>query len=170
LISSYYCNQIVKDEYIGKSKCSSADAFDESYGRDIARTKAIVKRENAFIHALDLIYDDIGVLKEINLSIDRDSVLEKHIDNMIDLLTSEKSLAKIRGYNKDNEYDIADNIDLNKPYTPHQCSLCGKTFLNYKDDKSYLDNEHSWWPIDLPNGNKLELCSTCTETLKKLSK
>ena len=92
-ITSYYCEKVIKDEYIGKSVCSSGDIFNERYGKDIARTKAIVKRESAFNHALDLIWDDINTLSDINVSINRDSVLDKHIDNMCDLLENEKSLA-----------------------------------------------------------------------------
>ena len=146
----------------------ATDVFDEAYGMDIARTKAIIKRENAFQSALEAIYNDIVVLGDINISIDRDRVLDKHLDNMCDLLENEKSLSKIRGYEKDDEYGISDNIDLNKEYTPHCCSLCGKTFLNYKDDIKYSDNEDQWWPIDLATGN-IEICSTCMDTVKKLS-
>lgn len=171
-INVYYCEQMIKDEYIGKSVCSQEDTFNEAYGRDIARTKAIIKRENAFNLALETIFNDIEVLMDINTEINRDDVLDRHLDNMCDLLETSKSLAQIRGYDKDDvcdEYGITNNIDLNKDYTPHYCSLCEKTFLNYKDDSDYLDNEHRWWPIDLPNGSKLEVCSTCMETLKKLS-
>lgn len=168
-IASYYCEKIIKDEYVGKSTCSSTDTFNERYGKDIARTKAIIKRENAFNLALEAIFNDIEVLMDINIEINRDDVLDKHLDNMCALLENEKSLSHIRGYIKDDEYGVTNNIDLNKDYTPHYCSLCEKTFLNYKDDSDYLDNEHSWWPIDLPNGSKLEVCSTCMETLKKLS-
>lgn len=168
-IAYYRCEEIIKDEYVGKSVCSSADTFNERYGKDIARTKAIIKRESAFQTALEAISNDIELLAEINASIDREDVLDKHLNNMCALLENEQSLAKIRGYEKDDELDFANELDLNKNYSPHCCSLCGKTFLNYLDDKDYLDNEHSWWPIDLPNGNKLEVCSTCMDTLKKLS-
>ena len=83
---------------------------------------------------MEAILDAIHTLADVNVRIDRKSVLDKHIDNMCDLLENEKSLAEIRGYNKDDEcdeYGINDNIDLNKDYTPHHCALCGKTFLNY---------------------------------------
>ena len=169
-ITSYYCEKIIKDEYIGKSICSSGDIFNENYGKDLARTKAIIKREQAFNHALDAIFNDIEVLMDINTSIERDSVLGKHLDNMCDLLDNGKSLAEIRGYNRDeDEYGIADNIDLNKSYTPHCCSLCGKTFLNYKDDKNYSENERMWWLIDMPLGKRIEVCSSCEDTINKLS-
>lgn len=168
-ITSYYCEKMIKDEYMGKSTCSPADTFNERYGKDIARTKAIIKRENAFSLALEAIFNDIEILIDINTEINRDDVLDRHLDNMYALLENEKSLAHIRGYINDDEYGIANNIDLNKEYTPHHCSLCEKTFLNYKDDSAYLNNEHNWWPINLPDGNALEVCSSCMETLKKLS-
>ena len=171
-INVYYCEQMIRDEYIGKSVCSQEDKFDEQYGRDIARTKAIVKRENAFNNALEAIFNAIDTLADVNVRINRDDVLNRHIDNMCDLLENEKSLAEIRGYTKDHtndEYGINDNIDLNKDYTPHQCALCGKTFLNYKDDKDYLSNERSWWLIDMPLGKKIEMCSSCVDSIKKLS-
>lgn len=174
-IASYRCEEMIKDEYIGKTTCSSADTFNERYGKDVARTKAIIKRENAFQSTLETIFNDIEILMDVNASIDRDNVLGKHLDNMCDLLETSKSLAQIRGYDKDDvcdEYGITNNIDLNvnKEYTPHHCSLCEKTFLNYKDDKDYMNNEHSWWPIDLPNGVTIEVCPTCIDTVKKLSK
>ena len=168
-IASYRCEELIKDEYIGKSVCLPTDTFNERYGKDIARTKAIIKRENAFQSTLEIIFNDIEILADINISIDREDVLDKHLENMYDLLECEKSLAVIRGYDKDDEYGIADNIDLNKEYTPHCCSLCGQTFLNYKDDRDYLKNEHSWWPIDLPNGSTLEVCDSCMSAVKSLS-
>ena len=171
-INVYYCEQMIRDEYMGKSICSQEDKFDEQYGRDIARTKAIIKRENAFNNALEAIFNAIDTLADVNVRIDRDGVLNRHIDNMCDLLENKKSLAEIRGYNKDNKDDecgIADNIDLNTNYTPHCCALCGYTFLNYTDDSAYLDNELKWRPIDLPNGNKLEVCDGCMYTIAKLS-
>lgn len=173
-INAYYCEQMIKDEYIGKSVCSQEDIFNEAYGRDIARTKAIIKRENAFNRALETVFNAITTMSNINIEINRDSVLGRHVDNMCDLLMNEKSLSEIRGYtcneNKDeDEYGIADNIDLNKDYTPHCCALCGKQFLNYKDDKDYVDNERNWWLLDMPLGKKVELCSTCIDTIEKLS-
>jgi hypothetical protein len=171
-INVYYCEQMIRDEYIGKSICSQDDKFDEQYGRDIARTKAIIKRENAFNNALEAILDAIHTLVDVNVRIDRDSVLDRHIDNMCDLLENAKSLSEIRGYSKNEDKDkceIINNIDLNKDYTPHHCALCGKTFLNYKDDKDYLNNEHNWWLIDMPFGKKTEMCSSCVNTIEKLS-
>lgn len=171
-INVYYCEQMIRDEYIGKSICSQGDKFDEQYGRDIARTKAIIKRENAFNNALEAILDAIHTLVDVNVRIDRDSVLDRHIDNMCDLLENAKSLSEIRGYSKNKDEDkceIINNIDLNKDYTPHHCALCGKTFLNYKDDKDYLNNEQNWWLIDMPFGKKIEMCSSCVNTIEKLS-
>lgn len=171
-ITSYYCEKIIKDEYIGKSICSSRDIFNENYGKDLARTKAIIKREQDFNRALDAIFNDIEVLMDVNTNIDRDSVLDKHLDNMCDLLENGKSLAEIRGYNRNEDKDkcvIINNIDLNKDYTPHHCALCGKTFLNYKDDKDYLSNEHNWWLLNMPLGKKMEMCSSCVDTIRKLS-
>ena len=168
-IAMYYCNKSIKDEYIGKTTCSKDDVFDERCGRDIARTKAIIKRELAFQSALDAILEDIMSMVNIAINIDRDDVLEKHEQNLYDLYTNCVSLAKIKGYAKDDVYDIQDNIDLNKEYSPHCCALCGKTFLNYKDDRDYLDNERSWWLIDMPLGKKIETCSLCVDTIKKLS-
>lgn len=171
-INIYYCEQLIKDEYVGKSTCSLEDVFDEKYGRDIARTKAIIKREHAFNHALDVIFDTIGDLSDINIRIDRNSVLDRHINNMCELLENEKTLAEIRGYAKDNtndEYGINDNIDLNKDYTPHYCALCGKTFLNYKDDKDYAHNEQQWYTTITPVGKKLEACPSCMNTIAQLS-
>lgn len=168
-IAYYRCEEIIKDEYIGKSVCSSADTFNERYGKDIARTKAIIKRESAFQTTLEAIFNDIELLAEINVSIDRENVLDKHLNNMCALLENEQSLAKIRGYEKDDELNFTNEADLNKDYSPHCCALCGRTFLNYKDDKDYLKHEHSWWPIALPNGNTLEVCDTCMATVKSLS-
>lgn len=170
-IAAYRCESMIKDEYIGKSVCSQADTFNERYGKDIARTKAIIKRENAFQETLEKIFEDIELLADINISIDREreNVLDKHNDNMCALLENEKSLAAIRGYDKDDEYGIKDNIDLNRDYTPHCCSLCGKTFLNYTDDKDYSEIERSWWLIELSNGNVIEVCASCLDAIEKLS-
>ena len=168
-IAVYYCEKMIKDEYIGKTVCSSADTFNERYGKDLARTKAIIKRESAFQTTLEAIFDDIELLSEINVSINRENILDKHVDNMCALLKSGQSLAKIRGYEKDDELNLTNEADLNKDYSPHCCALCGHTFLNYKDDKDYLKHEHSWWPIALPNGNTLEVCDTCMATVKNLS-
>ena len=167
-IAHYRCEAMIKDEYVGKSVCSSADTFNERYGKDIARTKAIIKRENAFQETLEAIYEDIATLADINISIDREHVLDKHIDNMCALLENEKSLAAIRGYDKDDEYGIKDNIDLNRDYTPHCCSLCGKTFVNYTDDAAYEINEESWKVIETNEGTKIEMCPMCAEVIATL--
>ena len=176
-INVYYCEQMIKDEYIGKAVCSAEDIFNEQYGRDMARTKAIIKREHAFNNTLEVVFDTIETLVDVNIRIDRDAVLDRHIDNMCDLLENGKSLAEIRGYKKDNnkdiedsdEYDIANNIDLNQDYTPHCCALCGKTFLNYKDDKDYANNEQQWYTTITPVGKKLEACPSCMDAVMKLS-
>ena len=168
-IASYRCEELIKDEYIGKTTCSPADTFNERYGKDVARTKAIIKRESAFQSALEAIFNDIELLSEVNISIDRENVLDKHLGNMCDLLTTQQSLAKIRGYDKDDELDFSNEADLNKEYTPHCCALCQNTFINYKDDIKYLDNERNWWLINMPFSKKIEVCSKCVETLQKLS-
>lgn len=165
-IAVYYAADI-HDEYEGVAVCSLLDDFNVQYGKDLARTRAIVKREETFERVLDKIFDDITILLDVNIDIDRDYVLDKHLCNLDALLDEGISLAQMRGYDKD---ECEDNIDLNKDYTPHCCSLCDKKFVNYKDDKDYLANEHNWWPIDLPNGQNLEVCSSCMDTLKKLSK
>lgn len=167
-IAAYHSEAAIKDEYTGKSVCSDHDIFNEEYGMDIARTKAIIKRENAFQSTLESIFNDIDLLMEINTSIDRDRILDKHLENMCDLLDGEMSLSKIRGYDKNDEYNISDNIDLNKDYTPHYCSLCNKEFLNYKDDVEYLKNEDMWQSVDLCGG-KIEICQVCMDAIKKLS-
>jgi hypothetical protein len=168
-IAVYHCDKSIKDEYIGKTVCSEEDTFDERCGRDIARTKAIIKRESAFQSTLSAIFNDINTMLFINVETDREHILDKHLNNLDNLYEHCVSLAKIKGYAKDDEYGINDNIDLNKDYTPHCCALCGKTFLNYKDDKDYFCNENSWHPVILPNDNKLEVCSSCSDTLKTLS-
>ena len=170
-IAFYHCEELIKDEYTGKSVCSSEDIFDEKYGRDVARTKAIIKRETAFNHAIDVIFDDLDTLMDVNVTVDRDSVLDKHLDNLYTLLGEGKALAQIRGYDQDknDEYGIADDIDLNKAYTPHCCSLCGKTFLNYTDDADYSDNEAKWQAVCTFSGLNLELCSDCVKVVETLS-
>jgi hypothetical protein len=166
-ITVYYCEKMIKDEYTGRTVCSKFDVFNERYGKDIARTKAIIKRENAFQSTLEAIYNDIETLSEINISIDRSEILDKHLGNFCDLLENEVSLAAMRGY--DDEYGIADNIDLNNESTPHCCSLCGATFMNYVDDKEYDSNEQMWKTVGCGD-QKLEICHRCMEAISLLSK
>jgi hypothetical protein len=171
-IAFYHCEALIKDSYSGKSVCSTHDVFDEKYGKDVARTKAIIKREVSFDRALEAIYADIDSLGEINVQIDRENVLFKHLANLDALLASEVSLAKIRGYAKDDENDVCDindNIDINKNSTPHCCSLCEGTFLNYTDDEAYMDNEYMWWNFEVSPGKVVEVCPNCMSALKKLS-
>jgi hypothetical protein len=109
-------------------------------------------------------------LVDVNLSIDRDDVLTRHLTNIDALLTNLKPLSVIRGHEIEDEYGIADNIDLNKDYTPHCCALCRKTFLNYTDDKDYAEHENDWQIINTLSGQKLEVCSVCRESIEALSK
>lgn len=169
-IAIYHCDKSIKDEYIGKTVCLEEDTFDERCGKDIARTKAIIKREIAFQSALSAIFNDIESMLLINVETDREHVLDKHLNNLCDLYENGTSLASIKGYAKDDEYGILDNIDLNKEYTPHHCILCDKTFLNYKDDQDYFSHECNWQSIDLPLDKKIEVCPTCMNALKTLSK
>jgi hypothetical protein len=168
-MSVYYCEKLVHDEYTGKAVCGTTDVFNVKYGKDIARTKAIVKREEAFHCALEAIYDAIDTLKEINCSINRDHVLFRHLDNFTELIEQQKPLSVIRHHEDEDEFGIADNIDLNKEYTPHVCALCNHSFLNYYDDKEYESNENQWTAISMPNGQLVEICPTCAETVQKLS-
>lgn len=171
-ISTYHCEKTIKDEYTGRAVCSGDDKFNERYGKDIARTKAIIKREEAFMSTLEAIFDDIDTLIDVNLSIDRNNVLEKHLDNMCDLLDYEKSLAHIRGYSQDvveeNE-KCNDSIDDNLEYAPHFCNLCEKSILNYTDDIEFDNIEASWSLLNVTGGTPIEICPECKETLNKLS-
>lgn len=168
-IAIYHCDRMIRDEYSGTATCSDADKFNEEYGRDLARTKAIIKREQAFISALEAIFNDISTLMDINIEINRDNIFDRHVDNLYDLLDSGKSLADMYDYDCDDEYGIADNIDLNHDYTPHCCSLCGKIFLNYTDDVEYEENEQEWFTLDTVSHKQLEICSACADTLIKLT-
>ena len=168
-IASYRCEGMIKDEYIGRSVCSPEDRFDERQGRDVARTKAIIKRENAFQSALETIFNDIDTLMEVNISINRDDVLDKHLGNMCDLLENGKSLAHIRGYLQEDVDDPDNRGDLDGDITPHCCSLCGSTFINYCDDIRYDEHEKEWKVLPLDDGDIIEICPSCVNTIKRLT-
>lgn len=157
-IAAYRCESMIQDEYIGKSVCSKSDIFNERYGRDIARTKAIIKRESAYESTLEAIYNDIETLFDINISIGRENILEKHMDNLFEMLDSGKSLSTIKGYSE-NDVD----------YTPHCCSLCNKTFLNYTDDVDYTQHEKSWVVMKTEDNKTIEMCPACVDVINSLA-
>ena len=159
-IAAYHCGNTIKDEYVGVAKCSNEDVFNEMYGKDVARTKAIIKREDAYNMTLAAIYSDIVDLMNINLSIDRSGILSKHCDNFVEMMETGKTVAQLYGYD-----DKCYGVD----FTPHYCSLCHKEFLNYKDDIDYLTNEFSWELFKTANGSVAEVCPHCLKTIKSLS-
>ena len=160
-ITAQYCDLNIEDEYVGKSVCSPEDTFNARYGRDIARTKAIIKREAAYESALWKINEVINTLSEVNRFTSREYVLKKHIDNMNVLLEEGKSLSEIYGYNKDNCEENYDDSKLQSEFTPHCCSLCGTKALNYFDDYEYRANESLWHQIYLPSGKIIDICNEC---------
>lgn len=167
-IAVYHCEKSIKEEYVGKSVCCSGDVFNERYGKDVARTKGVIKRESAFQSVLQDIFNDISILMDINCNIDRDNVLGKHLDNLDNLMDYGISLARIKGYHKADDVDECDDFSSNNDYTPHCCSLCGQTFLNYKDDMDYTNNEDGWSVLTASNGRNVEICPRCQEAVARL--
>jgi hypothetical protein len=164
-ISTYYCNKLIRDEYSSVAKCSPHDKFNEAYGMDVARTRAIIKRERAFNNALEAIYNDIQVLCDINISIGREHIIEKHLDNYNCLISSGMTLDQINDICGDECEGMCEYND----YTPHSCSLCGDTLLNYLDDVEYEKNESDWKTTTLSSGKKVEICPRCSKAIKNLS-
>jgi hypothetical protein len=162
-IASYRCEAMIQDEYTGKAVCSKLDVFDECYGKDVARTKAIIKRENAYESAFMQIFNDIEEMVDVNISIDRDSILDKHTDNLIQMLDSGRTLSDIKGYSKACDLETNNEND----FMPHCCSLCNDTFLNYLDDENYASNENAWMVIKTTNNKVFEICPTCVSAINK---
>ena len=80
------------------------------------------------------------------------------MDNLFEMLDSGKSLSTIKGYSE-NDVD----------YTPHCCSLCNKTFLNYTDDVDYTQHEKSWVVMKTEDNKTIEMCPACVDVINSLA-
>ena len=124
-IAVYHCENHISDKYVGVAKCHPEDIFNEAYGKDLARTQAIIKREESFQKTLYKIYEDIDNLEEVNMRCLRPNVLDKHFENMITLLEEGKCLDELLNP----EIFASAHPDV-KNYTPHCCSICDRKTIN----------------------------------------
>jgi hypothetical protein len=169
-VAAYHCGSILQDEYTAKAVCSNGDIFNEEYGKDIARTKAIIKREDAYQSAMFKIYEDINALSYVNVELSnaRDGILYKHCDNLDEMLETGNTVSHIYGYVNDNDtYCNYEKFNADD-FTPHCCSLCSQTFINYLDDMDYNIHESNWRLLKSNDGANIELCPNCNKVINEL--
>jgi hypothetical protein len=159
-IAAYHCENHINDKYVGVAKCHPEDTFNEAYGKDLARTQAIIKREDAFQKTLYKIYEDIDNLEEVNTRCLRPNVLDKHFENMIMLLEEGKCLDELL-----NPEAFANAHHDATNYTPHCCGICDRKTINYTDDARYESIENEWVLVKKKDGSQLEVCKDCFEKM-----
>lgn len=159
-IAMYHSEKCIRDTYCGVAKCHPEDTFDEAYGRDLARTNAIIKREEAFQKTLYKIYEDIDNIEEVTNTCLRPNVLHKHVSNMVTLLEEGKGLDELL-----NPEAFANAHPDAKNYTPHCCGVCDRKTINYTDDARYESIENEWVLVKKKDGSQLEVCKDCFEKM-----
>ena len=163
-IAMYHSEKCIRDTYCGVAKCHPEDTFDEAYGRDLARTNAIIKREEAFQKTLYKIYEDIDNLEEVTDTCLRPNVLHKHVSNMVTLLEEGKGLDELLNppaTREENWYDVFDK----REYTAHYCNICDRNIVNYVEDSNYETIEDEWVIVKKKDGSQLEVCKDCFEKM-----
>ena len=131
-------NPIVK-RYVGKAKCSPEDQWNENYGKNLAKYRALVKRAKDVNQEIDKIIE--SNLFKINILREKGKIkipeykeyqeedlenLQENIENENDLIpnipTNEDTII-----NNDNEINI-DNNDNNDDLNIDECSIDGFDF------------------------------------------
>lgn len=89
----------IKDTYSAVARCDEVDTFDIELGKDLARSRALAKREEVYGQAINRIYEILNDTSNFITSIRNVVDLHnKHKTNAEAITVSGKTLKEIRGF------------------------------------------------------------------------
>lgn len=155
----------VRDTYYGESRCRSEDTYNEQFGMDLARTRAIVKRETHIKKFLDEYSRDVCVMfDELCKLLEKRNAIWQHCSyNYHNLGCYEESLEEIEKIHQSRYVST-----LNGEVSMHLCTLCNHTEVINLDDQNFRGKEEQWLLFRDSNGVLLETCNQCAARLRSL--